>query len=466
MKSPASALSLLCLVMVVVSSCGSPVPTQTALSAAPSPVIIPTTPASPTAPKPSPAVPTLTLSPQPAEPWLCKGDSPDVYLVFAQERHHIVDWETFLNLGYKQDQIRPCGATAELPEGAPLTRWLKGSSVPVYWLKDGQRHHIPDMETFHALGFLEQDIAMVPDELLALWPLGAPLPPQRDGSPTSPAALPVTASASATPAAAALREALKAIHDQFQIDPSRGCFELVSPYPEYHQGLQRMTALLVADPRSQALSLAEREALFAEVTGFDGVRFFEGDGGATLVSLRTNRGHNLACSSHYASPDALHVVDRQGAIYDLGAGGTDTQVWWVASRWVVLFRTKLDSSSGPTPWVVWHIGQSAGRWQRAVEFSFAPTPYDFNPPPLRFENGYQTMVADLQYWWADDPCEFSAAFKAAYKHDTWQMRRTYQLAGDTYQLVSSQVLTFTVLRQDTGQAEAINWQAWCAGPIR
>ncbi len=270
----------------------------------------------------------------------------------------------------------------------------------------------------------------------------------------------------ATPAASTLREALKTIHDQFQIDPLRGCYELLSPYPEYHQGLERMTVLLLTDPRAQALSLAERETLFAEVTGFDGARFFEGEGGATLVSLRTNRGHNLACGSHYASPDALHVVDQQGALYAIGTGGIDTQAWWVAGRWAVLFRTKLDSSSGPTPWVVWHIGQSGGRWQRLVDFSFAPLPYDFDPPPIRFENGYQTMIADLQYWWADDPCDFTAAFKDAYKHDTWQMRRTFQLAGDAYQLVSSEVLTLTVLRQDTGQAEAVDWQAYCAGPIR
>jgi hypothetical protein len=227
-----------------------------------------------------------------------------------------------------------------------------------------------------------------------------------------------------------------------------------------------MTALLLTDPRAQGMSLAEREALFHDVTGFDGVRFFPGEGGATLVSLRTNRGYSLGCGSHYASPDALHVVDGQGTIYDIGTGGIDTQVWWVAGRWVALFRTKLDSTSGPTPWVVWHIGQTSGGWGRVLEFAFAPPPYNFDPPPLRFENGYQTMVADLQYWWADDPCDFTPDFKAAYKHDTWQARRSYQLAGDTYTLASTQVLTFTVQRQDTGEAVALNWQRYSASPVR
>jgi hypothetical protein len=75
-------------------------------------------------------------------------------------------------------------------------------------------------------------------------------------------------------------------------------------------------------------------------------------------------------------------------------------------------------------------------------------------------------VADLDYWWADDPCEFTAAFRETYEHDTWQMRRTYQLAGDTYQLTSSEVLTLTIKRRDTHAVEAVNWQDYCAGPVK
>jgi hypothetical protein len=152
-----------------------------------------------------------------------------VYLTFAGERHHIVDWETFLNLGFKQDQVRPCGQSAAFPEGTPVTRLLKGSEDPVYWMENGLRRHIPDMETFHALGFQQQDITLVADDLLATWPVGAPLSPQTALPPPAASVMPQTAHAPTAQAGTTLRDALKAIHDQFQIDPSRGCFELLSP---------------------------------------------------------------------------------------------------------------------------------------------------------------------------------------------------------------------------------------------
>lgn len=266
---------------------------------------------------------------------------------------------------------------------------------------------------------------------------------------------------------ASLQDALKKIHDQFKIDPSKGCYDIAQPNPEYQQALQKMTALLLNDLRAQSLSFAEREALFNQVTGFSGVRFIAGSGTASLVSLPTNRGHNLACGSHARSPDALYVVDQQGVIYDLGADGLLGQASWVGDRWMVLFKLKLDSSSGPTRWMLWHVGQTSGKWQTLVEFEFIPSPYNsIPPPPLRFENGYQTMIADLDYWWADDPCEFTATFKNAFKHDDWKMRRTYQLTGNTYKLVSSAMLTLPVRRKDTGEIIALNWQSYCAGPIK
>jgi hypothetical protein len=76
------------------------------------------------------------------------------------------------------------------------------------------------------------------------------------------------------------------------------------------------------------------------------------------------------------------------------------------------------------------------------------------------------MIADLDYWWANDPCEFTATFKNTYAHGDWKMRRTFQLSGDTYKLTSSEVLAFTVQRKDTGAAIALNWQSYCAGPIK
>lgn len=227
-----------------------------------------------------------------------------------------------------------------------------------------------------------------------------------------------------------------------------------------------MTVLLLNDPRAQTLSLTEREALFEKVAGFDGARFIAGNDKATLVSLRTLRGYNLGCGGHYRAPDALHVVDQQGIIYDLGTAGLLTQTWWVDDRWIVLLKLKLDASSGPTRWAIWHVGQADDVWQRMVEFEILPTPYDFESLPLRFEEGYRIMIADVTHWWADDPCPFTTEFKEAYEHGTWQMRRTYRLVNNIYELVSSEVLTFTVKRQDTGEQVEINWQDYCTGPIK
>jgi hypothetical protein len=418
-------------------------------------------------------IPPATITPKPTEsksgsPIVCQTGGPEVYLIVGTERRHIADWDVFLSLGYESQQIISCGTSATLAEGAPITRLLKGSGDAVYWMENGLRRHIPDMQTFRALGYREQDIALVPDELLATWPMGTSIPTMQSVLPTSLPPTPAASSTSATQLNATLLDVLTKIQNRFQINPTQGCFGLLSPYPDYHKGLQEMTAILLTDPRAKSMSLAERQALFNKVTGFDGVRFFLGNGAATLVSLRTNRGYNVGCGSHYAPPDALHVVDNQGVIYDMGTSeGLLTQTWWVTDRWIALFRLKLDSTSGPTRWGLWQIGQNAGAWQRLMEFEFTPTPYNYaTPPSIRFENGYQKMIADLDYWWADDPCEFTAAFKNTYAHNTWQMRRTYQLAGSTYQLTSSQVPTFTVNRKDTGEAVALKWQAYCSGPIK
>ena len=227
-----------------------------------------------------------------------------------------------------------------------------------------------------------------------------------------------------------------------------------------------MTVLLLNDPRAQILSLTEREALFEKVAGFDGVRFIAGNGKATLVSLRTYRGHNPNGGGNYRAPDALHVVDQQGTIYDLGTGGLLKQTWWVDNRWIVLFKLKLDGTSGPTRWAIWHVGQANDVWRQMVEFEILPTPYNFESLPLRFEEGYRVMIADVTHWWADAPCPFTTEFKDAYKHGTWQIRRTYRLVDNTYELVSSEVLTFTVQHKGTGEQVAIDWQAYCTRPVR
>ncbi len=89
---------------------------------------------------------------------------------------HIVDWETFLHLGFEKSDIVTSTRFAGYPEGPPITRLLKGIGEQVYWMENGQRRHIPDMETFHQLGHRQEGISEIPDELLVSWPLGDPLP--------------------------------------------------------------------------------------------------------------------------------------------------------------------------------------------------------------------------------------------------------------------------------------------------
>jgi hypothetical protein len=105
------------------------------------------------------------------------SNGPEVYLIIEGKRRHIVDWTTFENLGYKAADIGSCGSNASLPEGAPITRLFKGSGDAVYHMELGYRHHIPDMTTFTANGFRVEDITILPDAILNLWPLGVELTP-------------------------------------------------------------------------------------------------------------------------------------------------------------------------------------------------------------------------------------------------------------------------------------------------
>jgi hypothetical protein len=118
---------------------------------------------------------------------LFKAEGPEVYLVEEKTwtHRHIVDWETFLHLGFEQSDIVTNTRFAGYPEGPPITRLLKGAGERVYWMENSQRRHIPDMETFLHLGHRQEDISRIPDELLVSWPLGEPLPSVLD-TPTEP----------------------------------------------------------------------------------------------------------------------------------------------------------------------------------------------------------------------------------------------------------------------------------------
>ena len=125
---------------------------------------------------PPPATPTIEMG-RPL-----KGSRPAVYRLMADGRlRHIVDWPTYLSLGYQpEDIIMVADETlAAYPLDLPLTPWLTGSKdTSIYLLKDGRRYRLPDMATFAALGGDALDISLVTDDFLAQFPLAAdPLTP-------------------------------------------------------------------------------------------------------------------------------------------------------------------------------------------------------------------------------------------------------------------------------------------------
>lgn len=188
MRTSMAALCLGGLAAALVAACSAP----TAIA----PVPTSTRPTASSLPSPSPAAPaTVTPAPTPSpRAWLCKAETPAVYLVIDETRRHVADLETFMQLGYTVDDIQACGAAMDLPQGQPITRLLKGSGEDVFWMEAGHRRLIPDMETLTALGLDPTQIVEVPDDVLAGWPLGEPL--------AAPTTAPTGAPAVDTPVAA------------------------------------------------------------------------------------------------------------------------------------------------------------------------------------------------------------------------------------------------------------------------
>jgi hypothetical protein len=119
----------------------------------------------------------------PAPAFFFKSKEGILYFADSALGRHMVDRETFMNLGYPESDIidytalsYPYGALSVVSEGAPFTRLLKGSGEEVYWMENGFRRHIPDMDTFRQLGYRTEDIFQVPDNVLRSWPLGGSLP--------------------------------------------------------------------------------------------------------------------------------------------------------------------------------------------------------------------------------------------------------------------------------------------------
>ncbi|NJM59204.1 MAG: M23 family metallopeptidase [Oscillatoriales cyanobacterium RU_3_3] len=117
---------------------------------------------------------------------LVKGSGNPVYLIQGNLRRHVPDPETFnfmgINWGDVQsisdDHLNGIGLGVSLPSrknGA----LVHGSDGKVYLMENGQRRHIPNPETFNAMGLNWGAIQYVSDSDLNAIPLGNPLPSQK-----------------------------------------------------------------------------------------------------------------------------------------------------------------------------------------------------------------------------------------------------------------------------------------------
>lgn len=266
-----------------------------------------------------------------------------------------------------------------------------------------------------------------------------------------------------------LQQLITDVHDRYGIDPENGCFDVHASYEEYHRGLQEMVAILLTHPMAQPFSFDEREELFSEVAGFESLRFTAGHAGSVLVAMPTNRGNPPGCGGRYSSPDALFVVNPDGRVFDvdgISTRGLVENIWSIDERWIVTIRLKLDSSSGPTRWAIWHVGPVDEGWQPIVTHEFSPEPYIFHDLPVNFEDGYQTMVADITYWPGHQPCELTEEFRAEYAYEAWTTRETFALVNGQYVQTAIEVVDFPVIDRVTNETVTLpNWQDYCTGPI-
>ncbi len=281
-------------------------------------------------------------------------------------------------------------------------------------------------------------------------------PPNTQSAAAAPTALPPTIpppSMTADPRMI-LIGGIKEIHNQYEFD-SRGCLNNYGDFTPYEESRNEIITMLLSHPSALTLPLEERSTIYNEVTGAFHMEFVPGSGDAILVKWFSDCRMNRFQSAHNI------VVFDQGTIFDLSDLSLVYDIRWIADRWVLLNRLKLDSVSGPTPWSIWQIGNVGGSWQKVVDWSFVPTPYNFDGINLDFENGYETMIAEVEYWYDDHPCEFNSAFTDTFKHGDWKVKNTYHLTGDQYELTDTQMLDFPVTSLDTNEPVTINWQDYC-----
>lgn len=257
---------------------------------------------------------------------------------------------------------------------------------------------------------------------------------------------------------------LKNVHNRYQDQIEHGCLRLNVDATAYYAEVPKMTATLLTHPLAQSFSLGELADIFNAVVNFPfrPVKFVAGGDKAVLVILPWERG--CYTGSHYIPGDLVYVVDEQGTIWNI-KGETPllvTNDWYIDGRWVLLATGKLNSFSNPSPYYLLQIGRREQQWELVVNHRFTPDLGGTSgTPTVHFANGYQTMIANLDYWSETDPCPLTAAFTERYRHGDWKTRQTFQLVDNRYQLVELQILDFVVYERNSGQVATVGWQDAC-----
>ena len=115
---------------------------------------------------------------------LLKGSDGKVYLIQQAHRRWVPDPETFNAIGLDWNAIQNIGDgdLSDIPLGFPLPSrkngaLVQGSGPEVYWMENGYRRHVPNTETFNAMGLDWNAIQRISDTDLNDIPEGAALPP-------------------------------------------------------------------------------------------------------------------------------------------------------------------------------------------------------------------------------------------------------------------------------------------------
>jgi hypothetical protein len=109
---------------------------------------------------------------------LIKGPGPTIYYLIGGVKLNIPDWNHFVQFGFVLDQVTTVNQLILnlFPDGPPLYRLIKGSGDNIYYMENGQRRLIPNMDTFNSWGWDINTVRVLDDYFLNQFPIGPDMP--------------------------------------------------------------------------------------------------------------------------------------------------------------------------------------------------------------------------------------------------------------------------------------------------